>query len=434
MFKEPRKETKKKRKIAKQIISFDDEENILSSSVPSSSSSITSETNSNFEVFASKTNLALPLNMEEEKVKESDKRGNDNFSLKKTDNLTYKKPDNLSFKENHDLVHKENNYSSKSIPEIKKEKPVRKLSIETSGSRDKFSTFIEGTLTPVQSNIGELTPVSVEVNEESPNTSDDTVEIPMDISAVLTVCENRNIEEIKRLKEKVETLNKENFSLKEQLKKYINAVKMLKTDDVNAVKILQKEISTTQLLNMEENSSKKDVDSQTNAPTDETKQRTEISNRQDYKSEAKEYERKLVQVAEMHAELMNFNITLQQSICQKDTLIDRLKTELEELRGPMPTDELNVDSRNCVIVWIPSAFLTGSGSDSHHVYQIFLRAGADEWNIYRRYAQFYALHTDLKKLDPVVSTFNFPPKKSLGKKVCGVSTDLFFLNLLHVLF
>lgn len=56
----------------------------------------------------------------------------------------------------------------------------------------------------------------------------------------------------------------------------------------------------------------------------------------------------------------------------------------------------------------------------HHVYQIFLRAGSDEWNIYRRYAQFYSLHTDLKKLDPAVATFDFPPKKSIGKKVGSI--------------
>lgn len=73
----------------------------------------------------------------------------------------------------------------------------------------------------------------------------------------------------------------------------------------------------------------------------------------------------------------------------------------------------------------------------HHVYQIFLRAGSDEWNIYRRYAQFYSLHTDLKKLDPVVATFDFPPKKSIGKKVGSVDfvgwqeVSGFVLRILH---
>lgn len=70
----------------------------------------------------------------------------------------------------------------------------------------------------------------------------------------------------------------------------------------------------------------------------------------------------------------------------------------------------------------------GSGSSSHHVYQIFLRAGNDEWNIYRRYAQFYALHSDLKKLDPAVTAFDFPPKKSIGKKVCTIFFGELFSN------
>lgn len=39
-----------------------------------------------------------------------------------------------------------------------------------------------------------------------------------------------------------------------------------------------------------------------------------------------------------------------------------------------------------------------------------------EWNIYRRYAQFYTLYRELKKHDAVVTTFEFPPKKTLGNK------------------
>ena len=43
----------------------------------------------------------------------------------------------------------------------------------------------------------------------------------------------------------------------------------------------------------------------------------------------------------MHAELMDFNVMLQQSLCTKDALLERLKQELEELRGPtVPDDEL----------------------------------------------------------------------------------------------
>ncbi|KFM69534.1 Sorting nexin-29, partial [Stegodyphus mimosarum] len=72
--------------------------------------------------------------------------------------------------------------------------------------------------------------------------------------------------------------------------------------------------------------------------------------------------------------------------------------------------------RPLINVWIPSAFLTGRTADVHHVYQVYVRIRDDEWNVYRRYAQFYALHKLLKKKDPIVNTFDFPPKKTIGKK------------------
>lgn len=62
----------------------------------------------------------------------------------------------------------------------------------------------------------------------------------------------------------------------------------------------------------------------------------------------------------MHAELMDFNVALQHSLCQKDLLLERLKMELEQLRGPLPTDEITTDLTGSVNVWIPSAFLTGT--------------------------------------------------------------------------
>lgn len=317
--------------MARQFISFDDDDSLLSTSVPSSSSSMSSETNSIGE--------AKPPQPQDKPDAE--------------------RPDTIQ----------------------------RKRSMENSGSRDKFATDVPETLTPVAHiEIGELTPVSVEINKhfESPDSSDDVLEVPTDISAVLVAVENKNREELAKRQEKIDALTKENDNLKEQLKKYVGAIQMLRRDDEG----MQRALDGLQ-----------------------------INPQPDYKGEAKIFERKLVQVAEMHAELMDFNVMLQQSLCKKDALLERLKAELEELRGPMAADELSEDeTRGSVNVWIPSAFLTGSGSTSHHVYQIFLRAGNDEWNIYRRYAQFYALHTDLKKLDPVVATFDFPPKKSIGKK------------------
>lgn len=323
-----RPKTKKKKKVARQFISFDeDDSSVLSTSVPSTSSSISSDT-SNDQSSKTTSKRHLKEIVEENKMEEKQTK--------------------------------------------------RQLSIETSGSREKFTGEVPETLTPVShSEIGELTPVSVEINKnfESPDTSDEILEVPTDISEVLTAVETRNKEELKKKQDKIDQLLKENDILKEQVKKYVSAIQMLKNN---------------------ENVTLEDL------------------NQPDYQNEAKLFEKKLVQVAEMHAELMDFNVALQQSLCQKDALLERLKSELEELRGPIL--DIGTDSPN-VNVWIPSAFLTGSGSSAHHVYQIFLRAGNDEWNIYRRYAQFYALHSDLKKLDPAVTAFDFPPKKSIGKKV-----------------
>ncbi|XP_018563176.1 sorting nexin-29 [Anoplophora glabripennis] len=353
------KKEKKKRKVARQFISFEDDDSILSTSVPSSSSSTASDSNS---------------------IGESN---------------SYKTRSKHSFSQiNKDKTNKMNEVDKNTVNEENKHpKVIKKLSIENSGSRDKFSSTIPETLTPIaETGVGELTPVSVELNKnfDSPDISDDILELPTDISAVLTAVEIKNQEEIHKRDEKIVFLAKENESLKEQVKKYVSAIQMLRRDDEG----LQKALEGLQ-----------------------------IDQQPDYRSEAKIFEKKLVQVAEMHAELMDFNVVLQQTLCQKDALLERLKSELESLRGPMPSDSLNSEEGGNVNVWIPSAFLTGTGSNSHHVYQVYLRAGNDEWNIYRRYAQFYVLHTDLKKLDPVVGTFDFPPKKSIGKKDSALVED-----------
>lgn len=141
----------------------------------------------------------------------------------------------------------------------------------------------------------------------------------------------------------------------------------------------------------------------------------------DYHYEASEYEKKLIQVAEMHGELIEFNEHLQKNVQIKDAVITRMREELVHLRGPLPNDpleqgqassgvgaasvaaqqpgnssaDLSADSASRVSllhIWIPSVFLSGSGAKTHHVYQVYLRIKDEEWNIYRRYSDFYALH------------------------------------------
>lgn len=177
----------------------------------------------------------------------------------------------------------------------------------------------------------------------------------------------------------LQTLNRENELLRQQLRKYVTAVQMLRRDS-NSTTISEEDSSL------------------------------------DYHNEARQYEEKLIQVADMHAELMEFNARLTMQLTNKDRLVKMLQTELECLRGPLNEDDLPAEPPCLIHIWIPSAFLTGQPSDIHHVYQIYVRIRDIEWNIYRRYAQFYALYRELKKHDAIVTTFEFPPKKTIGNK------------------
>ncbi|OAD62126.1 Sorting nexin-29, partial [Eufriesea mexicana] len=136
----------------------------------------------------------------------------------------------------------------------------------------------------------------------------------------------------------------------------------------------------------------------------------------DYHYEAQQYEEKLIQVADMHAELMEFNARLTLQLNDRNRLVKLLQAELECLRGPINEDDLPLEPPCLIHIWIPSAFLTGQPSDIHHVYQIYVRIRDTEWNIYRRYAQFHTLYRELKKYDTIVTTFEFPPKKTIGNK------------------
>lgn len=177
----------------------------------------------------------------------------------------------------------------------------------------------------------------------------------------------------------LQTLNRENELLRQQLRKYVTAVQMLRRDS----------------------------DSTTMSEEDPSL---------DYHNEARQYEDKLIQVADMHAELMEFNARLTLQLTSRDRLVKMLQAELECLRGPLNEDDLPSEPPCLIHIWIPSAFLTGQPSDIHHVYQIYVRIRDTEWNIYRRYAQFYALYRELKKHDAIVTTFEFPPKKTIGNK------------------
>lgn len=56
---------------------------------------------------------------------------------------------------------------------------------------------------------------------------------------------------------------------------------------------------------------------------------------------------------------------------------------------------------------------------SCRVLQVYIRILDNEWNVYRRYAEFRELHNHLRAQFPQVDGFNFPPKKAIGNKVGG---------------
>nr|XP_003706506.2 PREDICTED: sorting nexin-29 [Megachile rotundata] len=195
----------------------------------------------------------------------------------------------------------------------------------------------------------------------------------------LTRLQRQHQNYLERHELQIQTLNRENELLRQQLRKYVTAVQMLRRDSD----------STTV---------------------------SEEGPSLDYHDEAQQYEEKLIQVAEMHAELMEFNARLTLQLNERDRLLKLLQAELECLRGPLNEDDLPLEPPCLIHIWIPSAFLTGQPSDIHHVYQIYVRIRDTEWNIYRRYAQFYTLYRELKKHDAIVTTFEFPPKKTIGNK------------------
>ncbi|KAK4813411.1 hypothetical protein QYF61_004748, partial [Mycteria americana] len=175
---------------------------------------------------------------------------------------------------------------------------------------------------------------------------------------------------------------------------------------------------------------------------------------------ASSYERKLIEVAEMHGELIEFNERLHRALMAKEALVSQMRQELIDLRGPVPGDlsqtsedqslsDFEISNRALINVWIPSVFLRGKAANAFHVYQpvpmldnpfnevkfpniqskppplaqleaisscpmpcylgeetdphlattsfqVYIRIKDDEWNVYRRYAEFRSLHHKLQ--------------------------------------
>ncbi|XP_077173104.1 sorting nexin-29 isoform X1 [Paroedura picta] len=164
-------------------------------------------------------------------------------------------------------------------------------------------------------------------------------------------------EQEERYAAKTQALARENEVLKVQLKKYVGAVQMLKREG-QAVEVLPNFWN---------------VESELSPP-----EQKQVENNEEL---ASSYERKLIEVAEMHGELIEFNERLHRALMAKEALVSQMRQELIDLRGP-----------------------------------VYIRIKDDEWNIYRRYTEFRSLHQKLQSKYHQVRSFNFPPKKAIGNK------------------
>ncbi|XP_074136687.1 sorting nexin-29 isoform X1 [Sminthopsis crassicaudata] len=202
---------------------------------------------------------------------------------------------------------------------------------------------------------------------------------------------------------KIQALARENEVLKVQLKKYVGAVQMLK-----------REGQTTEVVPNLWN-----IDGDVTVPEQKPVEVNEEL--------ASSYERKLIEVAEMHGELIEFNERLHRALIAKEALVSQMRQELIDLRGPVPGDlsqtsedqslsDFEISNRALINVWIPSVFLRGKAANAFHVYQVYIRIKDDEWNVYRRYAEFRSLHHKLQNKYPQVRAYSFPPKKAIGNK------------------
>ncbi|KAM6320118.1 sorting nexin-29 isoform 2-T2 [Podargus strigoides] len=225
-----------------------------------------------------------------------------------------------------------------------------------------------------------------------------------------TVPESMTINELRQVivdmmnrKDELKEQNRENEVLKVQLKKYVGAVQMLRREG-QTVEVPPNIWST---------------DGEFTIP-----EQKQVENNEEL---ASSYERKLIEVAEMHGELIEFNERLHRALMAKEALVSQMRQELIDLRGPVPGDlsqtsedqslsDFEISNRALINVWIPSVFLRGKAANAFHVYQVYIRIKDDEWNVYRRYAEFRSLHHKLQNKYQQVRTFNFPPKKAIGNK------------------
>ncbi|KAF6127345.1 sorting nexin 29 [Phyllostomus discolor] len=293
--------------------------------------------------------------------------------------------------------------------------PGPRYSVEASspGQGSPLSSLLPSASVPESMTINELRQAIVammnrkdeleEENRSLRNLLDGEMEHSAALRQEVDTLKRKVAEQEERHVTKIQALARENEVLKVQLKKYVGAVQMLKREGQTAEVV-------PNLWN---------VDGEVTV--------TEQKPGEVAEELASSYERKLIEVAEMHGELIEFNERLHRALVAKEALVSQMRQELIDLRGPVPGDlsqtsedqslsDFEISNRALINVWIPSVFLRGKAANAFHVYQVYIRIKDDEWNVYRRYTEFRSLHHKLQNKYPQVRAYNFPPKKAIGNK------------------
>ncbi|XP_058567864.1 sorting nexin-29 isoform X3 [Neofelis nebulosa] len=247
--------------------------------------------------------------------------------------------------------------------------PGSRYSVEASppGQGGPLSSLLPSSSVPESMTINELRQAIVammtrkdeleEENRSLRNLLDGEMEHSAALRQEVDALKKKVAEQEERHVTKVQALARENEVLKVQLKKYVGAVQMLKREGQTAEAV-------PNLWN---------VDGEVAV--------TEQKPGEVAEELASSYERKLIEVAEMHGELIEFNERLHRALVAKEALVSQMRQELIDLRGP-----------------------------------VYIRIKDDEWNVYRRYTEFRGLHHKLQNKYPQVRGYSFPPKKAIGNK------------------
>ncbi|XP_062467831.1 sorting nexin-29 isoform X1 [Pezoporus occidentalis] len=319
---------------------------------------------------------------------------------------SYSQTDNLENGEGHEHVH-----TVELVPR-RSDLPYR-VEVSPPAQVNTFSNTLPSATVPESMTINELRQAIVammnrkdeleEQNRSLRNLLDGEMEHSAALRQEMDNWRRKAAEQEERHAMKVQALARENEVLKVQLKKYVGAVQMLRREG-QTVEVPPGIWSTDGEFPMPEHK--------------------QVENNEEL---ASSYERKLIEVAEMHGELIEFNERLHRALMAKEALVSQMRQELIDLRGPVPGDlsqtsedqslsDFEISNRALINVWIPSVFLRGKAANAFHVYQVYIRIKDDEWNVYRRYAEFRSLHHKLQNKYQQVRTFNFPPKKAIGNK------------------